>query len=203
LVKKRMKAECWREWKGGQHGSDGGQTIRWADKEVDGWLKRLNPEVAVMMFGTNDIGQVPVEEYEQKTREVVKRCLKNGTVVILTTIPPRSGHLEASGKYAEAVRRVAREEKVPVVDYHRAILDRRKDDWDGSLPQFKERAAKDVYDVPTLISGDGVHPSYPKDFRDFSAKSLASNGYNLRSYLTLNAYAEVIRKVLEAKGSGK
>ena len=51
-------------------------TIRWAHENIDAWLKKLNPEVAVIMFGTNDLTQLGIEEYEKKTREVVDRCSK-------------------------------------------------------------------------------------------------------------------------------
>ena len=49
--------------------------------------------MAVILFGTNDCGQLGLKEFEEKTAEVVDRCLANGTVVILTTPPPRSGSL--------------------------------------------------------------------------------------------------------------
>src|SRR5439155_27224065 len=134
------------------------------------------PETAVIMFGTNDLGQVPLKEYEDKTRAVVQRCLKNGTVVILSTIPPRHGRLEQARQYAAAVRKVAAEEKVPLIDYFAEIRKRRPDDWDGALPKFKGSPG-DEYQVPTLIARDGVHPSNPSKFRDFSEESLRSNGY--------------------------
>jgi hypothetical protein len=102
--------------------------------------------------------------------------------------------LEQSQEFADAVRRVAKEKKVPLIDYHAEILKRRPDDWDGTLPKFNE--IKDVYEVPTLISRDGVHPSNPKAHRDFSEESLSKNGFLLRSYLTLMAYGEVIERVL-------
>jgi hypothetical protein len=38
-----MLPQCWRDWKGTEFGSDGGQTIRWAYDNVDEWLKKLNP----------------------------------------------------------------------------------------------------------------------------------------------------------------
>jgi hypothetical protein len=41
-------------------------TIRWADENVDKWLETLNPEVALIMFGSNDVGQMNVEEYTAK-----------------------------------------------------------------------------------------------------------------------------------------
>jgi hypothetical protein len=194
-VKDYMKPECWRQWKGPDYGSEGGMTIRWADENVGRWLKKLNPETALLMFGTNDLTQLDAKEYEEKTRRVVRRCLDNGTVVILMTIPPRHGLLDRSKEFADIVRKVGRDLKVPVADYQAEVLRRRPDDWDGAAPQFKEYA-RDGYQVPTLISADGVHPSFPAKYQDFSEKSLARNGYQLRSYVTLLAYADVIREVL-------
>jgi lysophospholipase L1-like esterase len=189
-----MNEDCWAKWRGPEYGNNGSMTIRWAHENVQKWLKAHNPEAAVIMFGTNDLFQVPLKEFEEKTADVVEHCLANGTVVLLTTLPPCSGRLEQSQEFADAVRRVAKEKKVPLIDYHAEILKRRPDDWDGTLPKFNE--IKDVYEVPTLISRDGVHPSNPKAHRDFSEESLSKNGFLLRSYLTLMAYGEVIERVL-------
>jgi len=198
LVKEYIKPECWNKWRGSKYGNEGSTTIRWAHDNIDKWLKDHNPEVAVIMFGTNDLGALEEKEYEEKTAEVVDRCLKNGTVVILTTPPPRSGMLEKSKQFAEVVRRVAKDKKMPLIDYHAEILKRRPDDWDGALPQFKDVKGSE-YEVPTLIARDGGHPSNPQAFKDYSAKSLSSNGYALRNYLTLLAYADVVRQVLPKK----
>ena len=160
------------------------------------WLKRMNPETVVILFGSNDVGQMGVEEYERKTREVVRRCLANGTVVILTAMPPRSGRMDESWQFIEAVRTIAREEKVPLINYFAEILKRRPEDWDGSLPKFKSSPG-DAYQVPTLIARHGVHPSNPSKYaNDFSEEALRTNGFSLRNYLTLLAYAEVIDEVL-------
>jgi hypothetical protein len=92
---------------------------------------------------------------------------------------------------------VAREFKVPLEDFHAEILKRRPDDWNGKLEKFKDRKG---YQVLTLISGDGVHPSNPKEhIKDFSEAGLKNSGLTLRNYLTLRDYAAVIREVLEAK----
>jgi lysophospholipase L1-like esterase len=197
LVKGHMNPDCWDKWRGPEFGNNGSMTIRWADENVQAWLKAHNPEAAVIMFGTNDLFQVPIEEFEQKTAQVVQRCLDNGTVVLLTTLPPASGRLEQSKGFAAAVRRVAKEKNVPLIDYQAEILKRRPDDWDGTLAKFKD--IKDVYEVPTLISGDGIHPSNPKAHRDFSQESLDNNGFLLRSSMTLESYAEVIENVLNPK----
>jgi len=197
LVKGYMKEACWREWKGPGFGNEGSMTIRWASDNVEKWLKKLNPETALIMFGTNDLGPVPLEEYEAKTRQVVQKCLDNGTVVILSTLPPKHGQDAKAKACVEAVRKIARDMGVPLCDYYQAILDRRPDDWDGAAEKFKG-TVKDVYQVPTLISGDGVHPSNPKQWQgDYSAEGLKHNGFVLRNYVVLRSYAEVIREVLK------
>jgi lysophospholipase L1-like esterase len=199
LVKKHLLNDCWSNWRGPEFGSQSGQTVEWAQKNVDTWLKKLNPEAAVLMFGTNDLNGVTEKDYESRTRSVVEKCLKNGTVVILTTIPPRAGMEKKAAAFAEVQRKIAADLKLPLIDYHAEIMKLRPDDWSGTLPKFKEIAAKDGYQVPTLIAGDGVHPSNPEKFQDYSADSLKNNGYQLRSVLTLNAYADVIRDVLTDK----
>jgi len=195
-VKDYMKPDCWRKWKGPEFGNNGSMTIRWAHDNIDRWLKDLNPEVAVIMFGSNDVGQMDVQEYETKLQQVVERCLTNGTIVLLTTMPPRSGHLDKARQFADAARRVAKRESVPLIDYFAEILNRRPADWDGSLPQFKDLPG-DEYQVPTLIARDGVHPSNPKQFANiYSEAALRENGFILRNYLTVLAYANLINGVL-------
>lgn len=195
LVKDYMQARCWREWKGPQWGNLSGMTINWAHKNVDAWLKKMNPEVVAIMFGTNDMRDLSLKQYRQKLREVIEKCLANGTVVILSTIPPCHGRQEKALQFAEAIRDVGRELKVPVCDFMAEVLKRRPEDWDGTLEKFADRKG---YQVLTLISGDGVHPSNPKEFvNDFSEEALRTSGYSLRNYLVLRSYAAVIRKVLQ------
>ena len=197
LVKGYMKEACWREWKGPVFGSEGGMTIRWALDNVGAWLKKLNPETALIMFGTNDLGPLQLDEYETKVRAVIAKCLDNGTVVILSTIPPKHGQGEKAKTFVESLRRIARETGLPLCDYYEAVMTRRPDDWDGAMEKFKGLGS-DGYQVPTLISGDGVHPSNPKQWEgDYSEDGLKHNGFVLRSYVVLRSYADVIRSVLQ------
>ncbi|HLX61673.1 MAG TPA: SGNH/GDSL hydrolase family protein [Planctomycetota bacterium] len=193
-VKDYMKPDCWQKWKGPNYGSEGGMTIRWANDNIDKWLKKLNPEVALIMFGTNDLRQLKADEYEQKTRAVIQKCLDNGTIVILSTIPPRSGMLDQSKEFADIARKIAKELNLPFCDYFGECLKRRPDDWDGTQEKFKDRKG---YDVLTLISADGVHPSTAKEFQgNYSEEGLKTSGYTLRNYVVLMSYAEVIEKAL-------
>jgi lysophospholipase L1-like esterase len=192
VVEQYMLEDCWNR-KGAKYGNQSGQTIRWASEHLDQWLERWNPEAAILMFGTNDLNNVDVEKYETTLEDVVRRCLENGTVVLLSTIPPRHGFEEKAAEFAEAARRVARDQQVPLVDFHAAILERRPEDWDGAADKFREYEG---YDVPTLIARDGVHPSNPKEYQgNYSPEALRNNGFSLRNYLVLRKYAEVIRKV--------
>ncbi len=193
-----MLNDCWGKWRGGDYGNESGQTATWAANNIDAWLKKLNPECAVILFGTNDVTKSDEKSYDKQMRAMVEKCLKNGTVVILTTIPPRAGQEEQAKAFAEVARKIAADFKLPLIDYHAEILKRRPNDWNGALPKFAE-FAKDVYQAPTLIAGDGVHPSYPSKLADYSAESLKSNGYQLRSVLTLHTYADVVTRVLTAK----
>jgi hypothetical protein len=88
-----------------------------------------------------------------------------------------------------------------LTDYHAEVLKRRPDDWDGAAEQFSRYRG---YNVPTLISRDGVHPSNPQEYAgDYSAEGLRNNGFGLRSYLALLKYAEVIEKALPRKPAAK
>jgi lysophospholipase L1-like esterase len=196
-VNARLRPECWRDWKGPEFGNQGGQTILWAEEHIGAWLKRLNPEVALIMFGTNDLDDLPVEEYRARLQSVIRRCLERGTIVIVSTIPPRHGLAAKAAAFAEVARNLARELFVPLVDFHAEILTRRPNDWDGAADEFR---MFDGYDVPTLLARDGVHPSAPRSYQnDYSKRALRCHGYSLRNYLVLMKYAEVI-DVLGASG---
>jgi hypothetical protein len=195
-VRATMRQECWRGWKGPAFGNQGGQTTKWAHENVDGWLRRMNPEVALIMFGSNDLREVEPAEYGRRLRAVVQKCLENGTVVILSTIPPRHGYEKKAEAFAAEARAIAEEMGLPLTDFHGEVIKRRPDDWDGALEKFK---AYEGYDVPTLLARDGLHPSHPARFaEDYSDEALRSSGYSLRNYLVLMKYAEVLEALRDS-----
>ena len=79
------------------------------------------------------------------------------------------------------MRDLAVEQQVPLIDYNQEILTRRPGStWDG-----------------TLISSDGIHPSYNSaTAQDFSQTSLNSNGYLLRNWVTLHGLYDVYQNIL-------
>lgn len=195
----RIRTECYR-WKGGDNGNYSGQTASWGSRNVERWIDELRPEIAVVMFGTNDIRRGSVADHERHLRALVGKCLERGVVVILSTIPPMHGHDEKVLEAVEAQRRIASEFRVPLVDLHAHVLRRRPDDWDGTREEFGEFSQ---WEVPTLISKDGVHPSNPRRWqRDYTEEGLRRNGFVLRTWLSLMACSEVIRTVLEGEEAG-
>lgn len=195
-----MNTECYR-WKGPERGNQGGQTAAWARPRLDRWVETLHPEVAVVMFGTNDIRRVSVEAHARHLRDLVQTSLERGVVVILCTIPPMQGWQEKVQQTVEAQRKIARDLNVPLIDLYAHVINRRPHDWNGKLPRFESHTQ---WEVPTIISSDGVHLSNPQRWRsDYTEQGLCRNGNGLRSYLTLMAYSEVIDVIIKGGAPGK
>jgi lysophospholipase L1-like esterase len=166
--------------KGPEHGNYSGWRVGNLLEVVDGVLARKKPEVALVMIGTNDIsgGKLP-KSYEADLKKLLTKLIDAGCVPIVNTIPPRVDHDSAVKAANDVIRTVATELKLPLVDYHAAILERRPGNaWQG-----------------TLISNDGVHPTANKT-HDFSPENLKSDGYALRNWLNFCAYREVYFRVL-------
>ena len=131
--------ECWDKWKGPAYGSDGGQTARWARQNIDAWLKKLNPEVALIMFGTNDVRLgVPIDDYEKTSGKSSRSAstMAPWSSSARSHRGPRVGWRSSRPSSPRSIRKIAREMNLPLVDYHAAIVKRRPEDWNGSLAKF-------------------------------------------------------------------
>ncbi len=145
------------------------------------WLDKLKPELAVIMWGTNDLGPSDVATYTANMRQVLQACKSYGTIPLLTTIPPRVGYDAKCPQFAQAMRDLAVEQQVPLIDFNQEILTRQPTNWQN-----------------TLISSDGTHPSYDgTTAQDFAASSLNSNGYLLRNWVTLHGLWDVEQYILQ------
>lgn len=184
---KKPKDKLWKHviqgarLKGSQHGNYSGWTVGNLLKVVDDVLAEQKPAVALVMIGTNDIagGKVP-SGYRQGLKTVLEKCLKSHCIPIVNTIPPRRDRQEAVEKINGIIREVAKELKVPLVDYYEAILER-QGDWDG-----------------TLISKDGVHPTGGKT-HIYTEENLKQSGYALRNWVNFLKFRQVYFWVLRAK----
>ena len=100
-----------------------GQTVRqgvgtvttdYGAQNIRQYLQDAKPEFAVVMYGTNDRGDVRASM--RNLAAVIDACLAAGTVPIMATIPPR-GYSKSQGgqeSFNRALIALARERKVPV-----------------------------------------------------------------------------------------
>lgn len=185
---KRPSGKRWRdviqgagdEGKGPKAGNYSGWRVGNVLEAAPKVLAEKKPEAALIMIGTNDIsgGKVPAG-YREGLEKLVVMCLDAKCIPILNTIPPRRGHDEAVAAANAVIKEVAAKHKVPLVDYHAALLKHAPGGkWDG-----------------TLISADGVHPSGGKT-EDYSEENLAKCGYAVRNWVNFMAYREVYFRVI-------
>ncbi len=146
----------------------------------------LNPAVAVIMVGTNDLDRTGVDYFGANLAALVDQTLQAGIIPILTTIPDRTDYPEAiyrARAFDAVIRDEAALEHVPLIDYWTAMQ---------ALPHGG-------------LGPDGVHPSTYATHRPASASVTFTPqglryGWPLRNYLTLAMLAH-LRAVVFAAGA--
>ncbi|MCU0510952.1 MAG: SGNH/GDSL hydrolase family protein [Anaerolineae bacterium] len=120
------------------------------------------PAVALIMFGTNDVGYVDPQLYRRNMERIVSLSIDQGVIPILSTIPVRAGLEGKSALYNAILVDITAEAQLPLWDYATAMQ---------ALPGAG-------------LGSDGVHPSAPSwNYRataDFSP-ALLRYGYTLRN----------------------
>jgi lysophospholipase L1-like esterase len=177
---KRIDGKLLNERKGAEHGNYSGWTSAEGLKQLPSVLEKEKPEIAVVMYGTNDARKnVSAAEYEKNMAAIVDACLAKGCIPIVSTIPPILNSAATVDAYNAVVKKIAAARRVPLIDFYAAILERQPGTaWDGTL----------------LGKGD-VHPSGGKNF-DFSPENLRQCGYALRNYLTCLKLKDVVEHCL-------
>jgi hypothetical protein len=150
-------------------------------------LRLYRPQMVVLMIGTNDVaGARPLDDYRRDAAAALDAILADGAIPILSTIPPYIAQLELTQQYNEALRELARDRRLPLIDYEREIVTRRPDDWNGTL-----LAHNDAH--PTAQVGEVTAASAPTE------ENLRTSGYLLRGWLSVRKIAEVKRAVLDER----
>ena len=145
----------------------------------------INPAVAVIMIGSNDIDEMEAAEFRPDLAGVVATTLQAGIIPILSTIPDRSDSPRTIGRMAAfnaVIRDEAAAEHLPLIDY-----------W-AALQPLPNRG----------IGADSLHPTvYPAPRGAQGAVTFTERGlhygWDLRNYLTLQMLARV-RAVVFADG---
>lgn len=173
--------------KGGKNAKDGKPGL----PALADTIKTYNPQMAVLMLGTNDASnQRKADDFIVDMTAIIDRLQANGTVVILSSIPPHSPQPKLAQEYNERLYTLAKAKQIPFLDFYGEILKRRPgESWNGTL----------------LGKGD-VHPSDsgPNGVQAWSEpteENLNQCGYLLRAWLTVHKIMEVKEKVMGKAGN--
>lgn len=148
-------------------------------------LADYQPRMVTLECGIYDVeNKRPRAEYEKTMGKALDLMLDRGVIPILNTIPPFKADLKTTREFNEALRNLAKERGIPVLDLEREIFSRRPDDWFGTLTTRIHLTASQA---------GGSSSAAP------TAENLAKSGYLLRGYLTIQKIAEVKARVLDGK----
>jgi hypothetical protein len=102
----------------------------------------VQPSVALIMLGTNDVPYTSPDDYERDMRAILDFTVQQGIVPVLSTLPPFVRDGEERQRKAEALNErliaLAQEYDIPLWDYWAALQ---------GLPDWG-------------MAGDGIHPSW-------------------------------------------
>lgn len=154
-------------------------------------LHLLRPLAALIMYGTNDLERYNnLNSFKRNLNRIVRVSAEAGVIPILSTIPPRRDSERLGrrvGPHNRVIRAVAKEQRVPFVNYWRAMAGRSM--------------------VDQGISEDGVHPNLYGLCREplgCQSSTLTSDGlrygYNQRNFTALKAL-ERLRLLIETQPS--
>ncbi|GAB1422058.1 hypothetical protein MASR2M15_22650 [Anaerolineales bacterium] len=131
------------------------------------------PSVALILFGTNDVGYIPTEYFRENIEIIIQMSIDRGVIPIISTVPYRVGHEERTQLYNEAIYELADEYLIPVWPYAEILY---------ALPNYG-------------LSTDNIHPSPPYHYKysaNFKSEYLYS-GYVLRNLSGLQMLYEVYK----------
>ncbi|MFN8531646.1 MAG: SGNH/GDSL hydrolase family protein [Anaerolineae bacterium] len=126
----------------------------------------VRPSIALIMFGTNDVGYVDPAAYRYNLSRIVDISEQMGVIPVLSSFPPRPGYETRVSEFNRIVQETAADHYIPFLDYYAALTE---------LPNFG-------------LSEDGIHPSAPPE-----EEATATNfrppylqyGYNVRNLTAL------------------
>lgn len=136
----------------------------------------VRPSIALIMFGTNDVGYQAPEVFRANIDRIVRTSVERGVIPILSTIPYRADYEDAVRRFNAIITEVAFAHYIPLWDYGSAM---------DNLP---DRG----------LSFDGVHPSEGPRGYDGAANFASENlnyGYVIRNLTALQMLNAVWRLV--------
>lgn len=128
----------------------------------------VRPSVAIIMFGTNDVGYRSPQQYRADLTRILEISYERGIIPLFSTIPNRPDVTQNVLIFNDIVREIGATYRLPIIDYGAATF---------GLPNYG-------------LSRDNVHPSSPPTGYAGSAVFTPANlryGYVVRNLVTLQA----------------
>lgn len=146
-------------------------------------LAEFKPRMVTIECGIYDVeDNVPLDEYRKNMAAALDLILEAGAIPVLNTIPPFKAQMERTKQFNEALRSLAKERGIPVIDLEKEVLTRRPDDWFGML--------MDRIHLTANQTGGKVNAEPTEE-------NLRKSGYQLRGWLTVRKIAEIKKRVLD------
>src|SRR5579859_2256660 len=132
-----------------------------------------SPSVALIMFGTNDVGYTDAASYDYFLRTLIDQTINSGVLPLLSTFPTRPENPGKSLLLNQIVVRVAQDYDIPLINLNRAL---------EPLPNHGVNPA------------DTIHLSVPPDGRvDLFIPDDLQYGFTVRNLVTLQALQAVLK----------
>jgi gluconolactonase len=149
-------------------------------------LDEYRPRVVTIECGIYDVeDNVALDDYRKHIAKALDQILESGAIPLPNTIPPFKAQLSRARSFNDALRALAGERGVPLLDLEREVFARRPDDWFNNL-----------MDRIHLTAGQaGVSPG-----AEPTPENLSKSGYLLRGWLTVRKVAEIKRRVIDERG---
>ena len=130
------------------------------------------PSIALIMFGTNDVGYTEPDAYNYYLRTLVNQTLDANVLPVLSTFPTRPEHVEKSLLLNQIVIKVATEYDLPLINLNRAL---------EPLPHHG------------VDPNDTIHLSVPADKRvDVLSADHLQFGFTVRNLVTLQTLEAIL-----------
>lgn len=133
----------------------------------------VRPAVAIIMFGTNDVGYRTGGQFRADMNTVIDTTINMGVVPIMMTIPNRPDRSSAVDLFNGIIRDIAHEKALPLIDYY-------------ELTRYLPNSG---------LTWDNVHPSLPPSGYEEAGIFSESNlryGYTVRNLATLQALYSIL-----------
>ncbi len=137
-----------------------------------------NPAVALIMFGTNDVQVLTVEQFDHYLRRIVQTTREMGVIPVLSTFPRHYEEPARSLLFNQVVVRVALDFNVPLINL-----------WAALEPLPAHGIDDDGYHLNGPVTGAG----------DFTSAANLDTGYPRRNLVTLQTLDLLRRAVLDVR----